>query len=848
MARTATATVAWLTDGRATRSAFAGGKGARLAVMARHGLPVPAGFVVAADAYRRYVEQAGIGPAIAELVAGPVAGASLDGVSATVRALFGVAPFPAELGEEIGAAYRRLGSGPVAVRSSALAEDLPSASFAGQLDSVLNVAGVGQLCEAVRRCWSSAWTARAMAYRERQRIGHGTVAVAVVVQRMVDAEVAGVLFTADPVSGRRDRVVLEAAGGLGDAVVGGRVTPARWIIDAGSRAVLSAPAAGPPLSRTARAELVTLGLRAAELFGGPQDVEWAVTEGRCHLLQSRPITTLFPLPPPRGGLRVYLPLMLIGQGITEPMTPAGNAFFRHLAGDWITHWSGSGTQPSAGARDWLPVLAGRLYADFTAFLRRPRMAAAVASGLGMKDPAAAAALRQWLRANAGRLPAACGLGPARAMAAWLPGVLASLLATLAFPAHCRDRVLDRTERRLAALHRQAAHLPTVRRRLDFVDKVLPGAALDLVLEQVPAVYAELLIRVALQRLAGLWTGDSSRLEPVLRWPPHDPTLAMGEELARLADGYAAAATPAADDPQVIRFLDRFGHRAADREIDLGLPRLADDPRYVVELIEGYRDADGGRAQDRFRGGASSAVTAAAALVHEVRRPAGPLAAGLLRLLLDRHRELAGLRERPKFDMVRVLALGRRVLGDIGEQLAAQGLLDDAHDVYFLDPADIRHGAPSQLRDIAVANRRDYERELRRRAIPRILVSDGEAVYGPAAESGAGDALRGTPVSPGTYEGLARVLDSPVGARLRPGEILVAASTDPGWTPLFLLAGALVMEVGGVISHGAVLAREYGIPAVAGVTGATTLLRTGDRIRVDGNSGTVAVNTGERSPA
>jgi pyruvate,water dikinase len=301
-------------------------------------------------------------------------------------------------------------------------------------------------------------------------------------------------------------------------------------------------------------------------------------------------------------------------------------------------------------------------------------------------------------------------------------------------------------------------------------------------------------------------------------------------------------------PGMAGFLAAFGHRAPDREIDLGLPRFTDDPAYVVELVRGYLAAgDPGGLVDRQRRGAAEAEAAVRDLVAAVRRARGPVRARLLGAVLDRYRALGGLRERPKFDLVRVLALARGVLQQVGAALVAAGRLDDADDVFFLDPADLRaavDGPATDLRERAGRRRDEYRRELGRRAVPLLLTSDGETVYGPAAlpESTPGT-LRGTGVSPGVHEGVVRVLDSPVGAALTAGEVLVAASTDPGWTPLFQLAGALVMEVGGVVSHGAIVAREYGIPAVASVRDATRRLRTGRRVRVDGAAGTVTLLDG-----
>jgi rifampicin phosphotransferase len=253
--------------------------------------------VVSTAAYRDFVREHALDTMIrqemADLSDDPRV---VDAASQRLRRAFESAPISARLRDTIAAAYTALGEGPMAVRSSATAEDQPEASFAGQQDTTLNVEGTADLCDAVRRCWSSLWTARAIAYRRRHEIGHEHISVAAVVQRMVPADVAGVLFTADPLSGRRDHIVIEAAAGLGEAVVGGRVTPDRWTIDAPTHAVMSGPAR-PLLTPDHLDALVGLGTRAARVFGTPQDIEWAVRDGRCWLLQSRPITSLFPCRP-----------------------------------------------------------------------------------------------------------------------------------------------------------------------------------------------------------------------------------------------------------------------------------------------------------------------------------------------------------------------------------------------------------------------------------------------------------------------------------------------------------------------------------------------------------------------
>lgn len=820
-----------LTDARAADPAFSGGKGAGLAMMARAGLPVPDGMVISTAAYRAFVRDNALTP----LIDRARAATDLHTASTTLRRAFEEAPIPPRLREAIVQAYR---GGPVAVRSSATAEDLPRASFAGQQETVLDVEGEDALCDAVRHCWSSLWTARAMSYRRDQEIGDEHLSMAVVVQRMVPASVAGVLFTADPLSGRRDHMMIEAAPGLGDAVVGGRVTPARLRVDGSTGMVLGeAPRLLPPDRLDM---LIRLGSRVARLFGSPQDVEWALDGDAIWLLQSRPITSLFPLPPPTPGLRVYLPALLLGQGIPEPLTPAGTAFFRGMTHPLAPYFS---PRSRPGPDGWLPVIAGRLFLDVTPVLSRPRLARRFASLLGLRDPATAAATREWLSRNAPRLPRARGPLLRPITLRRVGGVLGETAVALAAPGRARRRILKRASRRVEWLERRAATLSSPAAQLEFVERFLPGRAFALAMDEIALPYAELLVRAAAERLVRRWLGPAADFEPVRRWLSHDPTVAMGTRLARLAAHYAATGTgPTPSDPPIREFLAVYGHRAPDREIDPGLPRLAEDPSYVIDLIRGYLRSPASLPA-RPESGAAQARAAADHLVAAVRRAKGPLRALLLRSLLGRHRELGGMRERPKFDLVRVIALARRTLRRAGTTLAAQGVLDDPDDVFFLDPADLRTMSARGLdvRGLVAANREEYRRELRRRAVPRLLVSDGETVYGPAAAMGG---MVGTPVSPGVYEGVARVLDSPVGATLQPGEILVATSTDPGWTPLFLLAGALVMEVGGVISHGAVVAREYGIPAVAGIFEATTRLRTGQRIRVDGTSGAVTVLDGQ----
>ncbi|OLT00442.1 hypothetical protein BJF90_35205 [Pseudonocardia sp. CNS-004] len=287
------------------------------------------------------------------------------------------------------------------------------------------------------------------------------------------------------------------------------------------------------------------------------------------------------------------------------MTPAGNAFLRALATGWIGYWvTGSRHVEHQAAPPWLPVVLGRLLLDITPLLQRPRLAARLVSGMRVKDPTTSTALREWLERNTHRLARPSGGTGARRLARWAPealSLLAGLATAVAAPGRHRRRVLAAAEADLAQLEQQAARRSTPLEQVEFVDRILPPATLDLITKQLPAVYGEMLARAGAEWLVRRWLGPSPALEPVRRWPAHDPTVAMGAELARLARAHAEARTePSAEGPDVRGFLRAYGHRAPDREIDMGLPRLAEDPAYVVELIKGYLRSDaGGDALSRF---------------------------------------------------------------------------------------------------------------------------------------------------------------------------------------------------------------------------------------------------------
>ena len=777
----------------------------------------------------------------------------------------------------------------VAVRSSASAEDLPFASFAGQQDSFLDVVGADAVIQAVRRCWASLWTDRAVAYRSANGIRHGDVGLAVVVQHVVDAAAAGVLFTANPVTGTRGETVIDASAGPGAAVVSGAVTPDHFVVETATGKIRESslgrggsgtgdPGAGdgggsPVLSGTQLRELTSLGAAAQEHFGEPQDVEWVIdADGKIWLTQSRPITTLYPLPDPSSArpfgfesapaaeTRVYLCGTLL-QGLTRPLTPMGLSVMESV---------GNRRSPLAYVNPGL-----RMYADLTPLLRTTSGRRMLLKWLPLADGRSASVLpalledprfaltkeqprRSTLRASDGRRrDGAAGL-------AAMLGLAPALIRAVVRPKAELRRALRFGKRLEADLG--LAEPATVFRRLDHAQNV-PGRTFDgLIWATLPAPAAGYaMLGLARWLLRGV--AEPRELEAVLRGLPHNVTTEMDLELWSLAvsvrdDGasreaflgrrpgelavsYAAGALPPVAQAGLRRFLERYGHRAV-AEIDLGMPRWSEKPDHILGMISNYLrvedpelapDRQFARAADHAEARIRSLVSRAAAV--------SPLRGRLVAVCLHRTRQLAGLRELPKFYVVTVLGEVHRQLAAVGAEMAKAGTIRAADDVFFLTFDEVRVGLRGgELKGMVAERRRIYDAELRRKRIPRLLLSDGTdveaAVASPAAASGA---LVGTPASAGTAAGRVRVILDPVGAHLEPGEILVTPSTDPGWTPLFLTAGALVMEMGGVISHGAVVAREYGIPAVVGVPDATTRLRTGQTVVVDGAAGTVtAVDT------
>jgi pyruvate,water dikinase len=870
-----------------------GGKGANLGEMTQAGLPVPPGFCVTTEAFQRFMagdpeREAAVYAPLDALAADDVAGVRAAG--ATIRARLLALPVPPEVEAALLAAWRRLGEGHAyAVRSSATAEDLPGASFAGQQDTYLNIRGQEALVDALRRAWVSLFTDRAILYRAQNGFDHREVALSAVVQRMVMPEVSGILFTADPISGHRGVASIDAGFGLGEALVSGIVSADLYRVDKQKSEILERRIAdkklairplpqggtetvdlGPEdrtrssLSDAQALALAALATRVERHYGQPQDIEWVIDgAGELFLVQSRPITSLYPLPQPApadDGLHIYGSLGH-AQVMTDALSPMGRSMLRILLP--------FGNPGSLGSENpWVAEAGGRLYVDFTPALRFGPSRALILRFLGVADPLIAGAMRavverpEFLAGTDAGAPRAT----LRGLFHWIGPILLGLQQRLwladpdeGLPLVERrcDSLVENTRKAMAAAAPGAARLRAANRALG---SVLP----ELFRVMPPVMGAGYAAQHILGRLAGerAQPGD---LDAIARGLSGNVTTEMDLAVGDLADAArvepAAAARISSGDPSRAiadleasgeaeaflgrwrEFLGRYGMRGPS-EIDIGRPRWREAPGSLVQMVAGsLRGGAGTHRQHQRRmteANAAAGERLVAAAAHGIlAAPRARIARRMLALVR------AGLpvREHPKFAMIRIMGLAKDALLEAGEQLVAAGRLDEPAAVFWLNMGELIDGLERPGIDLRsrVAERKSAEARFASLRPPRVMTSEGEIPeYRHDSSDLPAGALAGAPASAGVVEGLARVVLDPMVTVLTPGEILVAPFTDPGWTPLFINAAALVMEVGGLMTHGSVVAREYGIPAVVGVLEATTRIQTGQRLRVDGGRGFVEV--------
>ncbi len=893
-----------------------GGKGANLGEMTRAGLPVPPGFCVIADAYREFAAPAQ--ETIAQILNAmrPDDADDVENKTAQLRAFLIAQPMPDEIAQQAIDAYhalareierdketRKQGTADtqfairdlrIAVRSSATAEDLPDASFAGQQDTYLNVRGDDALLEHVKKCWASLWTARAATYRSKQGYAHAPVALAVVVQAMIESEVAGILFTANPVNQNPDEMVLNASWGLGEAIVSGIVTPDTWIVnkdgaalereiadknvaivyapDGGTREIEIAAARrrAPSLDDAQLQALAALGVQVETHYARPMDIEWAFARGKFYMLQARPITTLV------GAKRFD------SQAPQNDTNAFRNTLLQHADGEYNrTMFIEIFPDPLSPA--FLSVIAPLFHSmlDFTFVtlgFKPPREIPAVGvfynqpyfhreyieGALAPLTPPTRAALVTQIVNPFGRhertLPGEASLAFMnmaarllrfmRAFPKQLPGLIAEYRAAVDELKNAPLREMADAEilaRIRALLFDHASKLLNY----DFLMIALIGITYQALGSLLERYYGDDTEQIRAQLISGV-TGNVTMETNKRIWnlaQEAKQSAVVSAALRQDATPHVRATLRESGDGRVFlaaldAFLEQYGHREV--RMDILYPTWGEDPTPVLQFLRGYLDVDADASPQRqqTRLALEREQLAQQVNVRVQRDVAGRvMVAPLFRYVLKNTQAHTRERDTMHFELTRLFPPFRRGLLELAARWQAKGVLEAPDDIFFFSLTELEQLAelPQAYSELVKKRRAEFEQNAQRTPPP--IVRDGVGVEMARAAQGepvAGQ-WRGIAGSPGIATGVVRVVRGPHEfEKLKRGEILVAPLTNPVWTPLFAIAGGIVTQVGGILSHGAIVAREYGIPAVMALPNATEIFQDGQRVTVDGNKGVVYV--------
>lgn len=855
-----------------TKLAVAGGKGANLGELSSiEGLHVPAGFCITTEAYKKIIEET---PAMKELLKqlSLLTVGERDKIvklSSEIRQVIEGASLPQDLQAEITQYLAGFGqNNAYAVRSSATAEDLPTASFAGQQDTYLNVSGKEAILTNIRKCWASLFTERAVTYRLQNGFDHRKVHLAVVVQKMVFPETAGIMFTADPVTSNRKVVSIDASFGLGEALVSGLVNADTYKVRDGrvtdkkistkKLAVYALPDGGThehalaPALQNQQAltdeqilSLARIGRQLEAHFGCPQDIEWCVADGSIYIVQSRPITTLYPIPEVNDeDNHVYVS---VGhqQMMTDAMKPLGLSFFLLTT---------SAPMVQAG---------GRLFVDVAYNLASPSSRDMIINVLGQSDPLIKDALISIMERgdfikslpheektpNSGKSKKIMLPEGFRGQFECDPAIVANLI-----------------ESSQASIEQVKQTIQT-KSGTDVFDFILED------LEQLKkwitdpqnlgVIMAAIDASTWINEKMHLWLGEKNAADTLSQSVPNNITSAMGLELLDVADvirpypeviaylqqvkeeGFLEQLDKLKGGPEtrnaIEAYLTKYGMRCAG-EIDITKPRWREKPATLIPmLLSNLKNFAPNASKRKFEQGRQEALQKEQELVERLKQlPEGEQKAKETKHMIDLIRTFIGYREYPKYGMINRYFVYKQALLQEAAQLVQAGILREKEDSYYLTFAELREVVRTGKVDYQIISKRQEEYQgYEKLTPPRVLTSDGEVVTGKyKRENLPAEALAGLAVSAGVIEGRARVIVNIADADLAEGDILVTAFTDPSWTPLFVSIKGLVTEVGGLMTHGAVIAREYGLPAVVGVENATKLIKDGQRIRVNGTEGYV----------
>ncbi|HDR4511644.1 TPA: phosphoenolpyruvate synthase [Bacillus cereus] len=848
-----------------------GGKGLNLGELSNiQGIQVPEGFCVTTVGYEKAIEQnEELQTLLQQLTKlNREDRAQIGEMSKEIREVIMAVQIPSDVVEAVAHYLSRFGNEHAyAVRSSATAEDLPYASFAGQQDTYLNIIGKEAILQHVRKCWASLFTERAVMYRMQNGFEHNQVSICVVVQKMVFPEASGILFTADPITSSRKVLSIDASFGLGEALVSGLVSADNYKVKEGkivdkvistkkvaiyalkeggteTKQINSAQQKIQTLSEQQILQLAQIGRQIEAYFGCPQDIEWCLVDNTFYIVQSRPITTLYPIPEENdGGNHVYIS---VGhqQMMTDAMKPLGLSFFLLTT---------SAPMRKAG---------GRLFVDATQRLASPASRDYLINTLGKSDPLIRDALTTVVKRDN--------------FITLLPDEETEKSASKSKPPVSSQPEIENDPAIVTELIKNSeASLEELKETMQLKSGV---DVLDFILEDIQQLKKVLFNPQSIAVImAGMnastwinekmeqWLGEKNAADTLSQSVQNNITSEMGLALMEVADvirpyeeviAYLQHVENDSFLDELVQFkggekaqeaidafLNKYGMRCSG-EIGITKTRWSEKPTSIIPMIlNNIRDFEYGASKRKFEEGLQEALKKEEELVDRLQQlPDGKQKVEETKQMIRNIRNFIGYREYPKYGMINRYFIYKQALLKEAEQLVQSGVIHEVDDIYYLTFEELHEVVRTKKLNYDLIHKQKNDYKLYEKLTPpRIMTSDGEIITGKyKRENLPVDAIAGLPVSSGLVEGRARVILNMEDANLEEGDILVTAFTDPGWTPLFVSIKGLVTEVGGLMTHGAVIAREYGLPAVVGVENATKLIKDGQRIRVHGTEGYIEV--------
>ena len=834
-----------------------GGKGHNLGILLQAGFPVPEGFCVLSTVFDGMIDA--IGGSAQLLALDELDPEDIKGIEAKGKAIRGLI-LQSELSEilqvELQTALQGFDEGAsFAVRSSATAEDLPDASFAGQQDSYLFVDGIEGIMVSIRKCWASLFNDRAISYRIKNKISHQNLSISVVVQEMIAPKYSGVVFTVDPLSENRRSLTVDYVTGTGDDLVAGKMTPKTIAYQRETKEILTHHKNSEEngmLEEFVIHQLAELAEEIEVLYGMPMDIEWALDENeKLWILQARAITTLFPLiDPDREGNAVYLSFHHV-QNMMKPMRPLGADCLK-----WVFPFD----RDECGKSQIMQDAGGYLFMELTDYLAVPLFRKIVGKRMDVIDAVMASSMRRLL-ADKGFVK---GMQPRSEKKKALGDTVKFLISGMKQALRpkklkietCNLFIADYVGKLKTDLEKEMDPI----KRLEICKAAIQGYLQEAFSLLVPYIGPGMAsYRILVKKTERVLESDELA-QTLAKGLVGNVTTEMGLVIGDLAeeirndkvwrkrlDQWDArvfvselmrAEGSTGDLMRMV--MDRYGSRGVG-EIDITNARWFEDPTAIVISIQNHlRVFKAGQQRVEYDELTRASVQAGDQIVDQMSAGIRLIFRRFYRNMVDRVLYLMPVREHGKYGMILVYGEVKKEILQIAADAASQGWLDKKEDVYYLEFDEVIEMVKEKesMQDRIQKRRLAFEKAKDRR-VPRVVTNTGWIV--PVEESNRvlqENELGGTGVSSGIYQGIARVVEEPEEARMEAGEILVAPFTDPGWTPLFIHAKGLVLEVGGLLTHGAIVAREYGIPAVVGVDQATSKIQTGDRIQVNGNTGIV----------